>query len=372
MSKRDYYEVLEVQRNASAGDIKSAYRKAALKHHPDRNPGNKEAEDKFKEASEAYEVLSNEEKRATYDRFGHQGLSGQGFQGFRDVDDIFSSFGSIFEDMFGLGGGFGGGGGRGRTRRGADLRYDLTVAFNEAVHGAEKEIEFERAGSCKTCGGSGAKAGTSRARCATCGGRGQVHRNQGFFTVATTCPACRGEGSTIKDPCGTCRGRGVTKEKRTINVKVPAGVDSNVRLRIAGEGEGGQDGGQPGDLYVVLQVQESDKFERDGFDVIHRVKIGLAQAALGCKIKIPTLEDEQVIDVPAGTQFGQRLTIAGAGIPQLKGYGRGDFHVEVQVVIPKKLTREQKDILRKYAESVGEEIGSDEPAGFFQKMFKDN
>lgn len=366
MAKRDYYEVLSITKTSNDGEIKSAYRKLALQWHPDRNPGSKEAEEKFKEASEAYEVLSDEQKRATYDRFGHQGLGQQGFQGFNDVGDIFSSFGSIFEEFFGFSGS-GGGGGRSRARRGADLRYDLAIEFEEAVFGCDKEIEFERAAECEGCQGARAEPG-GKTSCQTCGGVGQVRRSQGFFSVQTTCPTCRGEGEQITKPCKKCQGRGVKMERKKIAVKIPQGVDTGLRLRVAGEGEGGSLGGQGGDLYVVLHAKDSKDFERDGNDLIYTKKIGIAQAALGCKLMIPTLEGEKPLDIPAGAQFGQRLTMQGAGVPHLRGIGRGDLHVQLEVVVPKKLSKEQRELLEKYAAISGEEAGGS-GGGFFGKIF---
>jgi molecular chaperone DnaJ len=365
-AKRDYYEVLGIQKTATEVEVKSSYRKLALKYHPDRNPGDQEAEERFKEASEAYEVLADAQKRATYDRFGHQGLHGQGFQGFSDVNDIFSSFGSIFEEFFGFGGG-GGGGGRTRARRGADLRFDLAIEFEEAVFGVEKSVEFERAEECETCHGARAEEG-GKTTCKTCGGMGQVRRNQGFFAIQTACPTCRGEGEMITKPCKACSGKGAKLEKKKISVKIPAGVDTGLRLRVAGEGEGGSAGGPAGDLYVVLHVRESKDFERDGSDLILGRRVGIAQAALGCRLKVPTLDGEKVLDLPPGTQHGQRLTIAGAGVPHLKGVGRGDLHVIVDVVVPKKLNKEQRELLEKFAQLSGEgtEGGG---GGFFHKLF---
>lgn len=364
MAKRDYYEILSITREVTEVEIKGAYRKAALQYHPDRNPGDKVAEEKFKEASEAYEVLSDAQKRATYDRFGHQGLSGQGFQGFQDVGDIFSSFGSIFEEFFG----FSGGGPRGRQRRGADLRFDLAIDFEEAVFGVEKEIEFERAVECEVCNGARAEPG-GKTTCRTCGGVGQVRRSQGFFSVQTACPTCRGEGEQITKPCKGCQGRGVKMDRKKISVKIPAGVDTGLRLRVTGEGEGGAGGAPAGDLYVVLHVKESKDFERDGNDLILTRRIGIAQAALGCKMKIPTLDGEQTLEVPSGTQHGHRLTVPNAGVPHLRGMGRGDLHVQVEIAVPKKLTKEQRELLERYAQAAGEEAGGS--GGFFQKIFGD-
>lgn len=368
MDKRDYYEVLGVSRQAADAEIKKSYRSAAMKFHPDRNPGDKVAEENFKLASEAYEVLSDPQKRQVYDRYGHQGLSGQGFQGFSDVGDVFESFGSIFEDLFGFSGGFGGGGKR--ARKGANLRFDLELTFEEAVFGVEKEIEFQKEIVCKTCKGSGAKPGSTPKQCRTCGGAGQVRRNQGFFSVATVCPSCRGEGRVVTEPCKGCHGKGVEAEKRKISVKIPAGVDTGLQLRVAGEGEIGANDGPSGDLYVVLHVQESKDFERDGVDLICRRQLGIAQASLGCKLKIKTLEGEKTMEVPAGVQHGQRLTLANAGVPQIRGQGRGDLHVEIQVVIPKKVSKEQRELLEKYAEISGE-VHDENSGGFFHRLFGD-
>lgn len=362
MAKRDYYEILGVAKDSAASDVKAAYRKLAMKFHPDRNPDDKTAEDNFKEASEAYEVLSDSDKRAKYDRFGHQGMGNQGFQ---DVNDIFSSFGSIFEDFFGMGGG---GQQRGGAKRGSDLRYDMAIEFEEAVFGVEREVEIERPVRCETCSGTGAKAGSNRNTCRTCAGHGQVNRTQGFFAVRMVCPTCAGQGSTIEKPCDGCRGQGRMNKKKKLAVKVPAGVDTGVRLRLSGEGEPGPAGGPSGDLYVVLHVKESERFVRDGLDLIVEQQIGIAQAALGCKLTVKTLDGEIEVDVPAGTQSGERLTLPGSGVPHLKGVGRGDMHVEMHVVVPKKLTKEQREILLKYAEISKEETLSS-PGGFFHRIF---
>lgn len=366
MAKQDYYELLHLKREATSEEIKVAYRKAALKYHPDRNPGNTEAESKFKAASEAYEVLSDERKREIYDRFGHEGLSGRGYHGPKDVEDIFSAFGSIFEDFFGFSGG-----GRGRTtraRRGADLQYELGLEFEEAVFGTEKEISFHRQVQCKACAGSGAHAGSKPQTCTTCGGHGQVRRSQGFFSVATTCPSCQGQGIVIADPCKKCRGRGVSSEKKKLTVKVPAGVDTGLRLRVSGEGEEGAKGGPAGDLYVVLNVKESATFVRDGFNVLIEQPIPMAQAALGCELLIQTLEGEKTLKIPAGTQPGHRITLPGEGIPHIRGVGRGDFVVQFRVDIPTKLTKEQKALLEKFAELSGE-MKDKKDGSFFQRIF---
>ena len=365
MSKQDYYEVLNLSSGATGAEIKSAYRKAAMKYHPDRNPGSSEAEEKFKEASEAYEVLSDDQKRQVYDQFGHQGLSGQGYSGPRDASDIFSQFGSIFEDFFG----FSGGGGRSRARRGADLRYDLELEFKDAVFGIEREIEYEREVSCQLCSGSGSEPGSSPVSCNTCHGHGQVRRSQGFFSVATTCHTCHGEGKIVKDPCKKCRGRGRSVEKKTLSVKVPAGVDNGLKLRISGEGEGGAFQGPAGDLYVLLFVKEGGAFRRDGVDLILQQPISFVQATLGCKLEITTLEDKkEVIVIPTGAQYGHRITVPGAGVPHIRGVGHGDLHVELDIRIPERLSKEQRAVLEQYAAISHEEVQRG-GQGFFQRIF---
>ncbi len=366
MEKRDYYEVLGISRGASDSDIKKAYRQMAMKYHPDRNPGNKEAEDKFKEAAEAYEVLADADKRRVYDSYGHAGLGGQGFSGFSDVNDIFSSFGSIFEDFFGFSGT--GQGGKRRPRKGADLRYDLVLEFEEAAFGVEREIEYDREILCVTCKGERAEPGGKRT-CSTCAGAGQVRRNQGFFSVATTCPTCQGEGEMVTAPCKGCKGKGRNKEAKKVSVKIPPGVDQGVRLRVGGEGQGGMYGGPAGDLYVFLQVKDSEHFERDGSDLVHTASISMVQAALGSKIKIPILGNNSMeLEIPAGTQNGHRLTVPGEGIPKLRGVGRGDLFVEVDVQIPTKLSKEQRELLLKFAELSGDKVHAGN-GNFFTKLF---
>ncbi len=369
MAKQDYYELLGVAREASASEIKAAYRKAALQFHPDRNPDDPSAEDRFKAVSEAYEVLSDAKKKEIYDRFGHEGLSGRGYNGPRDVEDIFSSFGSIFEDFFGFSGG-GSSKGRTRARRGSDLQYELTISFEEAVFGTEKEISFQRQAECTTCSGSGAKAGSKASTCTTCGGDGQVRRSQGFFSVAVQCPTCHGEGQVIQDPCQKCRGRGAVAEKRQLKIKAPAGVDSGLRLRVSGEGEPGSFGGPAGDLYVVLNVLESKTFIRDGFDIILRFELSMVQAALGCSVEIPTLKGPKSITVPAGAQHGDRVTLSGEGVPHIRGVGQGDFIVELAIKIPKRLSKQQREILEKFAEISEENIHRKDGGGFFQRIFE--
>jgi molecular chaperone DnaJ len=357
MAQKDYYDVLGVSRGSSDKEIKAAYRKLALKNHPDRNPGDKSAEASFKEASEAYEVLSDSKKKQIYDQHGHAGLSGQGYSGFEDVNDIFSSFGNIFEDFFGFGGEEGG---QQRARKGADLRYDLTVDFKEAVFGVQKDIQFKRRSHCPDCKGSGARKGSSPVTCPDCGGTGQVRRSQGFFSIAMNCSTCNGAGRVIKDHCNNCRGQGEIYERKKIHVKIPAGVSSGVRLRVSGEGEPGPQGGANGNLYVVLNVRESNKFERNGSDILIKESIDFVQAALGCKVEIETLDSKEVITIPAGTQHGERISLRQKGVPRLKGNGRGDFFVEVGIKIPKKLNKEQKDILLNYAKTSGIKTGEEQ------------
>lgn len=366
MAKQDYYELLKVSREANADEIKAAYRKAAMQFHPDRNPHDPHAEEKFKAVSEAYEVLSDKKKREIYDRFGHEGLSGGGYSGPGNVDDIFSSFGSIFEDFFGFGGNSRG---KTRARRGADLQYELTISFEEAVFGTEKEISFQRRSDCGECSGSGAKPGSKPTQCATCGGDGQVRRSQGFFSVAVACPTCHGEGRVIQDPCQKCRGRGSVSEKRKINVKVPAGVDTGLRLRVTGEGEAGSLGGPAGDLYVMLNVQESETFERDGFDVILKQHISIVLASLGGDLEVKTLKGTKIIAVPPGTQFGDRISLTGEGVPHIRGTGKGDFIIEFEVKVPKRLNKQQKELLLKFAESFEDPKNKKSGGGFFQRIF---
>ncbi|MBP6219026.1 MAG: molecular chaperone DnaJ [Oligoflexales bacterium] len=371
MSKRDYYELLSVSKTVSTDELKISYRKAAMKYHPDRNQGDNSAEEMFKAVSEAYEVLSDPQKRQIYDKFGHEGLSGQGYHGPQGMEDIFSSFGSIFEEFFGFGSTDprkGRGGRRGRD--GSDLRYDLKISFLDAVFGVQKEISFSKGVSCQTCKGNGMKPGTKPLTCSACGGHGQVRKNQGFFSVAMTCSQCNGQGAVIKDPCKTCQGKGQTQEKKNLTVKVPAGVDTGLRLRVTGEGETGEQGGAAGDLYVFLHVEGSSEFVRDGSDVIVTQKIGLAQAALGCQMKVKTLEDEKVITIPPGSHHGQRILLAGQGVPHIRGLARGDFYIELEIQVPQKLSKEQRELLEAYAKASGEEVEASKGSGFFHRIFE--
>jgi molecular chaperone DnaJ len=353
MTKRDYYEVLGVARGSAKEDIKKAYRKLAMQYHPDRNKGNKEAEEKFKEAAEAYEVLSDPEKRQLYDRFGHAGLQQTGFTGFRDFDDIFASFGDIFEEFFGFGPGRSR---RARGRRGADLRYDITIDFLEAAFGKEAEIEIARHEICRDCDGLGTAGGVQPSVCSTCGGRGQITRSQGFFSISTTCPTCQGGGTVITDPCQKCRGVGRVLIKKKLALKIPAGVENGSRLRLQEEGEPGDHGAPPGDLYVIIHVNPHEKFRRQEDDVVVAVPMTYATAALGGEIDIPTLEGEEVLQIPRGTQSGQDFRISGKGVPHLRGRGRGDLVVVAYIETPTKLSKDQEGLLRQLAELDGSRV----------------
>jgi len=348
MTKRDYYEILGVGKTASEEELKKCYRKIAMQFHPDKNPGNKQAEERFKEAAEAYEVLSDRQKREIYDAYGHAGLSNTGFQGFSGFDDVFSGFGDIFEDVFG----FGRGRGRGRTRpaarAGADLRYDLKISFLDAAFGLTTTIDLEKLHPCQACGGTGSAPGTTPSTCPTCNGRGQVVQSSGFFTISSTCPHCNGHGKVIAKACQTCRGTGREKQRKTVELKIPAGVETGSRLRLRGEGEAGDQGGPNGDLYVFLQVEDHEFFVRSEDDIVCRVPISFVQASLGATIEVPTLKETEKIKIPRGTQTGQIFRLKGKGIPHLQGYGRGDQIIEVFVRIPTELTRKQEDLLREF------------------------
>jgi molecular chaperone DnaJ len=345
--KRDYYEILGVAKNASESDLKSAYRKQALKYHPDRNPGDKEAEEMFKEAAEAYEVLQDSKKRRIYDQYGHQGLEGSGFSGFGGFEDIFSSFGDIFEDFFGFGGQRGAS--RSRARRGDDLRFDINLTFMEAAFGVEKEITVQKKAVCDHCEGTGCEKGTSTEICHGCGGRGQVTRTQGFFTVSTTCPTCNGEGRSIPHPCRTCRGSGTVRTAKKVMLKIPAGVDAGSRLRLTGEGEAGSYGGPYGDLYVFIHVEPHEFFKRNDTDVICVIPVTFIQASLGDKIVVPTLEGEKELVIPHGTQPGAIFRFQNLGIPSLKNRQRGDQIVQMDVKTPTNLNKKQEELLREFA-----------------------
>jgi molecular chaperone DnaJ len=348
MSKRDYYEVLGVPRTATDAEIKRAYRALAVQHHPDKNPDDHTAEDKFKEAAEAYSVLSDAEKRASYDRFGHQGVGagagGFGFEGgFSNIDDVFDIFG--FGDLFG-----GGRGQRTTVQRGADLRYDLEITLEDAASGKDEKLRIPRLETCDECSGSGAEKGTQAETCVTCGGSGQTRYSQGFFSVMRTCSNCGGKGKIIRTPCKTCHGAGRVEKEKTIEIKIPAGVETGSRLRVTGEGESGVGGGPTGDLYIVIHVAENAHFERQGSNLYSAVPITFAQAALGADITVRTLVDEEQIKVPPGTQTGTVFRVKGKGMPNLGGRGHGDLFVAVTLVTPKTLTKEQRQLLEQLAE----------------------
>jgi molecular chaperone DnaJ len=359
VSKRDYYEILGVTKSAVEQEIKSAYRKLALKHHPDRNPGDKEAEERFKEAAEAYAVLADPDKRHLYDRFGHAGLGaaatgGAGFDPtvFTGFEDILGGLG----DIFGFGDLFGGGRRRGGPQRGADLRYDLEISFEESAHGAETSIQIPRQETCETCHGSGAAAGSRPTTCPQCQGRGQLRYQQGFFTVARTCGQCRGSGQIIPNPCATCRGAGRVQKDRKLTVKIPAGIATGQRLRLSGEGEAGAAGGPSGDLYVVIHVQDHAYFERENNDLFCEIPLNFPTLALGGDITIPTLEGDETFKVPDGTQTGTTFRLRGRGMPDVTGRGgRGDLHITVKAITPKKLNREQKKMLEQLATTLPKE-----------------
>ena len=351
--KADYYEVLGVSRESGEQELKTAYRKLAMQFHPDRNPNNPEAEEKFKACSEAYQVLSDPEKRAAYDRYGHAAFgggapggnpfAGAGFQG--DLGDI---FGDLFGEMFNVGGNRR----ASRVQRGRDMRYDLELEFEEAVFGTEKEISIRRLESCADCGGSGGANGKAPATCTQCGGRGQVRYQQGFFSVAKTCSRCNGTGTIVSDPCTGCRGEGLQPKKHTLKVKVPAGVEQDTRIRYQGEGEAGRHGGPAGDLYVILNVKPHKFFERDGDNLHCVMPISFPQAALGTELQIETLEGPATIRIPEGTQHGREFRLRGKGVPHLNEHGKGDLIVEVRVTTPAKLSRQQKDLMRQLGETM--------------------
>ena len=374
MAKRDYYEVLGVSKDASASELKKAYRKLAIKFHPDKNPDDKEAEEKFKELGEAYEVLSDEEKRAAYDRYGHSAFDGGGFGGgrgggFHDASDIFSQ---VFGGAFGGGGFediFGGGGRRRRPdgrQPGSDLRYDLEITLEEAAEGAQKELEIEKLETCDKCNGTGSKSGSGMKTCPTCKGQGVVTRQAGIFIQQTECPTCHGSGQIISDPCEKCDGEGRVEEETRIKINIPAGVDDGTRLRSTGNGDAGLRGGQPGDLYVFIHIKKHDVFERDGNDLFCEVPVPFSIAALGGELEVPTLEGKSSIKIPAGTQGGTTFRLRNRGIKDLRTGGKGDLHVEVQVEVPCKLNSEQREKLTEFSDSIGAK-NSPMQESFFEK-----
>jgi molecular chaperone DnaJ len=344
-NKRDYYEVLGVERHVSDQEMKSAYRKLALQHHPDRNPGNEEvAEEKFKEITEAYSVLADPQKRAAYDQFGHAGVGSTGGWNPDFSSTIFTDFEDIFGDFFGFGG-FGRSP-RQRTRasRGVDLRYDLEITLEEAARGLETKIKIPRWETCSTCHGTGAKRGSEPVNCPACAGRGQIRHQQGFFTVSRTCPQCQGMGQVMREACAACRGKGRVQQEKVLGVKIPAGVDEGTRLRVVGEGESGERGGPPGDLYVVVRVQEHEYFDRRGNDLYYVIPISISQATLGAEIKVPTLRGHERLRIPEGTQNGSVFRLKGHGMPSVDGRRQGDLYVSVHVVTPTRLSREQRSM----------------------------
>jgi len=347
-AKRDYYEVLGVTRTCTEVELKSAYRKLALQYHPDRNPNNPDAEEKFKEVSEAYAILADTEKRAAYDRYGHAGLGGSG-AGVGFDPSAFQDFGDIFGDIFGFGDLFGGGGGgrrRSRVQRGADLREDVTLEFEQAFFGTDTRVTVRRHEACEECKGSGSAPGKGPTQCRSCNGRGQVRYQQGFFSIARTCPTCQGTGSVITDPCAKCKGEGRILRQRNVDTKIPAGVEDGTRIRFSGAGEVGPFGGPAGDLYVVLHVKDHPFFAREGNDLHCVVPISVPQAAMGSEIRVPTMDGEHNLKVPEGTQPGTTFRIRGKGVPVLNGHGRGDLYVEVRVEIPSKLNKRQRELLQ--------------------------
>ncbi len=369
-TKRDYYEVLGVAKDAGTDDLKRAYRKLAAKYHPDRNPGDAEAIEKFKEASEAFDVLSNEEKRARYDRFGHAGVEGAagrgGPGGFQDVEDIFEAFGGIFGDLFG-----GGGGGRRRggprARRGEHLQTTVTLDLVEAALGCERELEIRRKIPCKTCQATGAKPGTSPVTCDYCGGHGQVVQSQGFFRVQTVCPACQGAGKVVREKCSDCRGTRYQTTTVRLDVKIPAGVDNEMQIRVTGEGEPGENGGPSGDLYVAIRVKSHPLFQREGQQLLCEVPITFSQAALGTQLEVPLLTGKHQLTVPAGTQPGETFRLRGQGMPDPHGGPRGDLIVQIKVEVPKKLNKKYEELLRQLAELEQKHVSAHQKS-FFESV----
>lgn len=365
MTKRDYYEILEVTRTASGDEIKKSYRQMALRYHPDRNPDDAQAEALFKEAAEAYDILRDPDKRARYDRFGHEGVSGNGFGGgFSNNEDIFSHFSDIFGDLFGFS--MGGRGTRGtRAQQGSDLRYNLEISLRQAASGDEITLKIPKKVSCPDCGGSGAEPGTSAESCRQCGGAGQVRHNQGFFQIAMPCPACHGLGQVIPHPCAHCKGAGAVQETRELAVRIPAGVDTGNRLRLRGEGEPGLYGGPAGDLYVVIHVAEDKVFQREGQNLLIDKEISFVQAALGDKLEVPGLDAPLTMEIPKGTQSGEVFRLQGGGLPYVNSSRKGDLLVEVKVLTPTRLSSRQEELLREFAE-----LEKDKPLNKAKKVLK--
>lgn len=362
-----YYEILGVSKDESPENIKKAYRKLAMKYHPDRNPGDQEAEAKFKEAAEAYEVLSDDQKRQVYNTYGKEGLRNSGYSGPGNSEDIFSHINDLFGDIFGFGG-------RSRRRdpnapvQGDDLRYDIQISFMDAVHGVNREVDITKKETCWTCDGTGTRPGYRPDTCPSCQGRGQVVRSQGFFQVSTTCPQCHGAGQVITEPCNDCHGQGLVNKSKKVSIRIPAGVDTGSRMRLSGEGEGGRRGGSAGDLYVIIHVQPHEHFQREGQLIFLQLPVPMVQAALGCEVDVPTIHGTSKLKVPAGSQSGDRFTLRNEGVPSLRGGGKGDMVVEVQVKTPTKLNKQQKELLKEFAELSKER----EEEGFFARLFHGN
>lgn len=352
-AKQDYYEVLEVSRSASSSEIKAAYRKKALQYHPDRNPGDTEAEEMFKFCSEAYEVLSDDNKKQIYDQFGHAGLQngGMGGGGFHNAEDIFSAFGDIFEDFFGFGSSRSGRSGRGRkrARRGRDLQVEVEVEFLDACFGIEKEVEVSSHVKCETCDGSGAKKGTEPETCRTCGGHGQVQMSQGFFTISTNCPDCHGQGQMIKEKCSDCRGHGVIVKPRKLKVKVPPGIEDGMRLVMRSQGEDGENGGPAGDLYVLVHIEEHPEFKRDGNDILSHVEVPFPYLAIGTEIEVNTIDGPEHVKIKAGTHSGDVISLRSKGVADVRTGRRGEQHIYIQASTPKKLSKKQKELMEELA-----------------------
>ena len=369
MAKQDYYETLGVARGAGADELKRAYRRLAMQHHPDRNPGNKQAEQKFKEVSEAYDVLKDDQKRAAYDRFGHAAFDGSaGGQRPGGFDFGFGGgFADIFDEMFGEF--VGGRRGRSAGSRGSDLRYNLEITLEEAFAGKKATIRVPTSALCETCGGTGAEPGTQPTTCTTCGGLGKVRAQQGFFTIERTCPACGGAGRVIKSPCRSCGGSGRVRQERTLSVDIPSGVEEGTRIRLAGEGEAGLRGAAPGDLYIFLSIKPHSLFQRDGADIYCKVPITMTKAALGAQIEVPAIDGTRAkISVPAGTQSGSQFRLRSKGMSILRSPARGDMYVQVQAETPVNLTRRQRELLEEFAREQGEETSSPESHGFFHRV----
>jgi molecular chaperone DnaJ len=361
----DYYQTLEVDKNSSDAEIKKAYRRLALKYHPDRNPDDKAAEDKFKEINEAYSCLSDPQKKSNYDQFGTAEGAGAGFGGFEGgFGDFSSNFGDIFEDVFGNIFGDFSGRRKNRPTKGQDLRYDLEMNLKDAVFGIEKKIDIPRWENCSTCEGTGAKPGKGPTVCQTCKGTGQTKLQQGFFTIARTCGTCGGEGKIITDPCTKCKGQGKVRRERTVSIKVPAGVDTGIRLKVTGEGEPGGQGGPNGDLYVIIHVEPHPFFKRKDSDLLCEVPISFVQATLGGEVEVPTIDGVSTIKIPAGTPSGKVFHLKGKGVPKLGGYGKGDQYVSVFIDVPKKLSTRQKELLQEFAQISGDDISK----GFMDKI----